>query len=55
MEKVMPAMINTNKSSKKYPKSSLSKLEIGHIEEGDNGINFIVTLNKLGRKFWKKN
>ena len=44
-----------NSFVKKYPKISLSKLEEGHIELGaDNETQYIVTLNKLGRKFWKK-
>ena len=50
----MPSMIKADKPTKKYQKSSLSKLEIGHIEKGVDDIEFVVTLNKLGRKFWKK-
>ena len=42
-------------SVKKYPKISLSKLDEGHIELGpDNETKYIVSKNKLGRKFWKK-
>ena len=54
MEKVMPSMIKTEKPSRKYPKMSLSKLSEGHVEKGLDGMDYIVTLNKLGRKFWKK-
>ena len=64
MKKTMPSMVkeetevNLSKPSsnaKKYPKISLSKLEEDHVEVGtDNSTQYIVTLNKLGRKFWKK-
>ena len=55
MEKVSPSMLKTEKSSvKKYPKISLSKLEEGHIETGIDGNEYVVALNKLKRKFWKK-
>ena len=39
---------------KKYPKVSLTKLNEGDEEIGQDGNQYIVTLNKLNRKFWKK-
>ena len=39
----------------KLPKKSLSKLEVGTVEVGlDNKTKYVVQLNKVGRKFWKK-
>ena len=52
----MPSMIKKEqKPTRKYPKLSLSKLEEGHVEKGLDGSDYVVSLNKLGRKFWKKN
>jgi hypothetical protein len=44
-----------DKSAKKMPSESIKKLDLGTVVLGGDGkTKYIVSLNKLGKKYWKK-